>query len=123
MSRSHQFVVSSSGSQGQRLAWYERLLPECVLAMSSPLTGYETALEPDVADEEYEILERERVRRNRRIRKRLLTLLFMAGAATAFVYVANGRLFRKVAVKASVNTIKHRFEDGLVRTIHDTMGK
>lgn len=123
ISRSHEYVVSSSGNYGQRLAWYERILPECVLAMSSPITGYETRLEADVDDEEYAILERERIRRNRRIRRRIATLLLVAGAASAVMYLANGRLFRRAAVKAGVNSFKHRLEDGLTRTIHDTLGK
>lgn len=122
-SRSHEYVLSSSANLGQPLAWYERLLPECVLAMSSPITGYETRLDSDVDQQEYEILERERLRRNRRIRRRLATLLLVAGAASAVMYLANGRLFRRAGVRAGVSTFKHRLEDGLSRTIHDTLGK
>lgn len=97
-------------------------MPECILNMSSPITGYEGRLDSDVDDEEYEILERQRLKRNRRVRRRLLTLMLIATAASVFFYT-RGRMFRKVGVKAAMSSMKHRIEDGLAKSIQETMGK
>lgn len=112
----------SSPANPNDLTWYDRLMPDFVLNMTAPLTGYESRLNLDVEDEEYEILERERLRRNRRIRRRLLTLMFLATAGAVVMYT-RGKLMRKVGVKLAVNNMKHRIEDGLVKSIHETMGK
>lgn len=107
----------------QQLSWYERLMPECFLTMTSPITGYESRLDSDVEDDdEYEILERQRLKRNKRVRRRLLTLVLLAAAASAFMY-SQGRLFRKVGVRATMSGLKHRLEDGLSKSIQETMGK
>jgi len=97
-------------------------MPEFVLNMTAPITGYESRLESDIEDEEYEILERERLRRNRRVRRRLLTLVLLATAASVFMYT-RGRIGQRVGVKAAVSSMKHRLEEGLAKSIHDTMGK
>lgn len=94
------------------LCWYERLMPEFLLNMTSPITGYENSIDSDVEDDEYEILERQRVKRNRRIRRRLAGLLLVAAAATAFVY-ARGRMGRRLGVQAAVNTMAGKIENGI----------
>lgn len=104
------------------LSWYERLLPEFLLSLSAPITGYEDRLDSDIDDEEYEILERQRLKRNKRIRRRLFTVMLIATAAGAFIYT-RGRMFRKVGVKAAMSTMKHRLEDGFAKSIQETMGK
>lgn len=109
-------------SDPTELAWYDRLMPDFVLNMTAPLTGYESRLDSDIDDDEYEILERQRLKRNRRIRRRLLTLVLLASAGALFMY-SRGKLMRKGSVKAAVSTMKHRLEDGLAKSIQETMGK
>lgn len=104
------------------LAWYDRLMPDFVLNMTAPLTGYESRLDSDVDDDEYDILERQRLKRNRRIRRRLLTLVLLATAGAVFMYT-RGKVMRKVGVKVAVSNMKHRIEDGLAKSIQETMGK
>lgn len=112
---------SSSGNPSD-LAWYDHLMPDFLLNMTAPLTGYESRLDSDVEDDEYDILERQRLKRNRRIRRRLLTLLFLASAGAVFMYT-RGKIMRKVGVKVAVSNMKHRIEDGLAKSIQETMGK
>lgn len=121
--RFHRPARVSFGPRGTcELAWYERLMPDFFLNMTAPLTGYEPILDSDVEDEEYEILERQRLKRNRRIRRRLITMMLLAGAAGLFMYY-RGRVLRRVGVRAAMCTMKHRIEDGLAKSIHETMGK
>ena len=124
--RGAQLTMTTTGTNlpanQNELSWYERLMPEFVLNMTAPITGYESRLESDIEDEEYEILERERLRRNRRVRRRLLTLVLLATAASVFMYT-RGRIGQRVGVKAAVSSMKHRLEEGLAKSIHDTMGK
>jgi len=107
-------------------------MPEFLLRMTSPLTGYETALdhiEEELNDEELELLERQRFRRNRRIRRRVLTVCLVAGLASAyFIYRGRGSNgsflgFRRSPVRGTIGEMAHRVEEGLSKTIHDTMGK
>lgn len=111
-----------SNNNCQQLNWYERLMPECVLSMTAPITGYENRLDSDVEEDEYEILERQRIKRNRKVRRRLLTLVLIAAAASAFMY-SQGRLFRRVGVRATMTGLQNRLEHGLSKSIQDTMGK
>lgn len=122
------------------LTWYERLMPECLLGLTAPITGYESdaaaalrRARPRASQLELDLLERQRLSRNRRIRRRLVALLLVASLASAF-FVYRGRasqpgggLFgaRRApqGVRQVVGEMAHRFEDGLSRTIHDTMGK
>lgn len=120
--RSASLSATETNTNPDNLSWYERLLPECFLNLSAPITGYEDRLESDIDDEEYEILERQRLKRNKRIRRRLLTVMLIATAAGVFMYT-RGRMFRKVGVKAAMNTMKHRLEDGFAKSIQETMGK
>lgn len=113
---------SSNRMNSSDLSWYERLLPEFLLNLSAPITGYEDRLDLDTNEEDFEILERQRLKRNKRIRRRLLTVMLIATAAGVFMYT-KGRMFRKVGVKAAVNTMKHRIEGGLAKSIQETMGK
>lgn len=104
--------------------WYDRLLPDYVLELTSPLTGYEARVDPDVGDEEYYILERERVRRNERIRRRLLTVMLVAAAAGAFYY-ARGRWIRSCRptdVRNAMSSMARKIEDGLSKSMIDKMG-
>lgn len=113
---------SSNRMNSSDLSWYERLLPEFLLNLSAPITGYEDRLDLDTDEEDFEILERQRLKRNKRIRRRLLTVMLIATAAGVFMYT-KGRMFRKVGVKAAMNTMKHRIEGGLAKSIQETMGK
>lgn len=102
--------------------------------MTAPITGYETALdeiEDELNDEELELLERQRFRRNRRIRRRLLAIVLVASLASAY-FIYRGRApspgllgMRRApqGVRETIGEMAHRFEDGLSKTIHDTMGK
>lgn len=99
-------------------------MPEFILNLSAPITGYENRLDSDVEDEDYEILERQRLKRNRRIRRRLLTVMLVATTVGVFMYT-RGRMFRagRMGIKGAVNTMKHRLEGGLAKTVAETMGK
>lgn len=97
-------------------------MPECLLSMSAPITGYETRLDSDVEDDEFELLERQRLKRNRRVRRRLLTLILVAAVAAGLMY-SRGRMMRRTGIKAAASTLKNRIEDGLSKAVHDTMGK
>lgn len=104
--------------------WYDCLLPDCVLELTSPLTGYEARIDPGVGDDEYDILERERLRRNIRIRRRLLTVMLVAAAAGAFYY-ARGRWirsYRPTDVRTAMSSMARKLEDGLSKTMIDKMG-
>lgn len=120
--RISQAVIGRGRRLANELTWFERMMPECILTMTAPLTGYESRLDSDVEDDEYEILERHRLKSNRRVRRRLLTLMLLAGAAGFFMYY-RGRMVRKMGVKAAVSSMKHRLEDGLAKSIQETMGK
>lgn len=106
------------------LTWYERLMPSFMLNMTAPLTGYENEVShSDIEDdEEYAVLDRSRIKRNRRIRRRLVTIMFLAAAASLLIYT-RGRVLKKVGVKAAVTSMKQRIEDGLAKTVQETMGK
>lgn len=100
------------------LRWYDRLIPEFMLNMTAPITGYERQVESDYEDDdEFEILERQRLRRNRRIRRRLLALVIAAAAATAFFY-SKGKLPKKNGVQAAVSSVAQRIEDGISKKIN-----
>lgn len=109
-------TVSTNRSDG--LAWYERLIPDFFLNMTAPVTGYENRLESDVEEDEYEILERQRLKRNRRIRRRLFALVAVAAAATAFFYY-RGKLPKKSGVQAAMSSMAHRLESGISKKMHD----
>lgn len=119
-------VDSRTALDGSQLNWYERLMPECILNMTAPLTGYEVELveahRRDLDDEQLEHLELLRFERNRKVRRRLLTLMLVAGAISVAFYM-RGRVIRKTGVRAALGEMKHRIEDGLSKTLHDTMGK
>lgn len=117
---------------GSPLSWYERLMPECVLNVTAPLTGYETQLDSressELDEHELELLERQRLKRNRKIRRRLLTIMLVASIATTF-FVMRGRGMLRGAggraggVKAALGEFTHRIEDGFGKKLHDTLGK
>lgn len=108
---------SRAALAGPQLSWYERLMPEFLLNMTAPLTGYESRLDSDIDDDDYEILERQRLRRNRRIRRRMLVLALVATVASVALAM-RGKFVRKTGVKAVIGEMKHRLEDGLSKTIH-----
>lgn len=114
----------AAGESSTGLSWYERIMPNFMLNMTAPLTGYENEVaDSDVdEDEEYAILDRSRIKRNRRIRRRLVTFMLLAAAASLFMYT-RGRLLKKVGVRAAVCSMKQRIEDGLSKTVQETMGK
>lgn len=115
-------LQSGESADSTRLTWYDRMMPDFLLNLTAPITGYESRLDSDIDDEEYEILERQRLKRNRRVRRRLLALILIATATTAFLY-SRGRIFRRAGVKAAASTLKQRIEGGLARSIQETMGK
>lgn len=104
------------GPKGNQLSWYERMMPECLLTMTSPITGYEARLDSDVDESEYDILERQRQKRNKRVRRRLITLILIAAAASAFAY-SQGHLFRRMGVRATMTDLTHRLETGLAKSV------
>jgi hypothetical protein len=116
-----QVTVTSDGCHSPPLTWYERMMPECLLTLTAPITGYEHQLEtrPDMDPIECEILERERIRRNRRIRRRVLTIVVAASLASAY-FIWRGRIpGRRPGVRGAITSVA----DGLSKSIHDTMGK
>lgn len=110
---------NNSRRYGRDVAWYERFLPEFVLNVTAPLTGYENQLDSDIEDEidnqhEFELLERQRLRRNGRIRRRLAGFLLVAAAASALIY-ARGRITRRLGVHAAVSSVAGKIENGINR--------
>lgn len=98
-----------------RLNWYERLLPECLLNITAPITGYEARLDSDIDEDEYDILERNRLKRNKRIRRRLMTVMLGAIAGAAFLAYKGNFRPKTGGVKAAVDSVKH----GIQKSIHD----
>lgn len=112
-------VSTNASSNPNQMSWYERLMPEFLLSLTSPITGYESRLDSDVEDEiederDYEILETQRLRRNRGIRRRLAGFLLIAAAASAFMYT-RGRLSRRMGVHAAVSSVAGKIESGINR--------
>lgn len=135
------------------LSWYERLMPECLLSITAPITGYSGQSFHEMSysssanssrnsanrysQQELAELERQRLRRNRRIRRRLLAIFLAASLASAyFIYRGRGTItggglfggFRRSGgpisgVRQTIGEMAHRFEDGLSKTYHDTLGK
>lgn len=119
-------ALRSAARRGaDELSWYERLLPECLLSLTAPLTGYERQSDMGHLNErECAILERERLRRNRRVRRRLVLILAVASIASAyFFYRGRVPMRRPQGVRGTINEVAHRIEDGLSKTFHDTVGK
>lgn len=110
------------GSGNGGLSWFEQLLPECLLNATAPITGYESRLESDVEDDEYEILERQRMKRNKRVRRRLVAFILIGAAVSAFMY-SQGRWFRRPSVRATAMSGLQRLESGLSKSIKETIGK
>lgn len=110
-------MISTSKRESEDMTWYERLIPEFFLNLTAPVTGYENSLEPDIEDHEYEILERQRLRRNRRIRRRLFAVFVIVAAASAYMY-SKGRLPKRGGVQAAMSSVAHRIED-VSKKFHD----